>query len=160
MLYKCATCNYITKNKSNYNRHCDSKKHINKNTHKCSYCDEIFTKLDEFGKHEKDCIERTLRNKNFEISIKEKEIELKNSQIDRRDDRIKYCENDIGYFKELLLQSALNNNKQSTMFNDAMLFLAHVRHEYRIEDKPKNQKKMSEKMSEKISKKTRKNTKT
>ena len=66
--YKCEECNYVTHDKSNYNKHFRTQKHvknsmgnyvhieiIEKKNYKCKYCDGIFNNRTSLWRHKKKC---------------------------------------------------------------------------------------------------------
>ena len=65
-IYSCETCEYITSNKKDYNKHCSTKKHKDvtnvttvksdeKDTLVCSHCDKKYTSRMGLWRHSKIC---------------------------------------------------------------------------------------------------------
>lgn len=100
MKYKCEKCDYITENKSNYNRHMKSNNHIQKETdiktinivaHNapvsslnkfciCEYCNKTFSKQSNLTRHENICCKKVM---------KEREIELENKFLKKQNEELK-----------------------------------------------------------------------
>lgn len=88
MVHICKLCDYQTDNKSNYNRHIKSSRHIQKsvpvvkhnivnpetpqNIFVCKYCNIKFTRASSLTRHKKICIEEEFNEK-----LKQKELEIK-----------------------------------------------------------------------------------
>ena len=100
--YKCELCNYSTKDMSNYTKHCNTKKHINKSNecissinkisgtpldspglhknqikYKCKFCGNEFNRMSNMTKHTKKCSESETKLKIKESELKESKKELK-----------------------------------------------------------------------------------
>ena len=62
--FQCLMCNYSTSNKSNYNKHFKTKKHLNNmeqeiKIHSCENCHECFNNRTSLWRHKKKCISQT-----------------------------------------------------------------------------------------------------
>lgn len=87
MLYKCNICTYESKRKDLYQKHLDTKLHINKtqdNTRHCNICDkDMVVTLENFNSHIMTCVDNKLNEyKNIISHFKEKNIEYKEKLID------------------------------------------------------------------------------
>jgi len=84
-VYKCNNCSYSTHDKSNYNKHLSSQKHINifnniQKNNTCDICNKTFVTNSGLYKHKKKC------NKTGKKGTKPKEIEqIENTFIDIND---------------------------------------------------------------------------
>ena len=137
--YKCKVCNYSTKDASNYNKHCKSKKHIEKSntseedknfstkSHRkytvntqstknlCDYCGSNFSRLDSLKRHENICSKKKLNDVCNEAQMKEykKEVDHKNELYNKEVKRNKDQQKEIEYYKNILV--AAGNMLQSTV---------------------------------------------
>ena len=105
--YKCIKCKYITKNKSDYDKHIQTKKHAKKHednseenilthmsrtshaqvtqksqTSVCKYCDCNFTRPDILSRHLKSCISKLQREQELENKIHDLHIKLEQYEKD------------------------------------------------------------------------------
>ena len=101
--YECKVCKYSTKYIGNYNKHCNTKKHISKSNeinlnkkvppkssqnppktlpkindanYSCDYCYEKFTRSDNLTRHEKKCLKKYIKETEKDTKIKECEKEI------------------------------------------------------------------------------------
>lgn len=108
--YKCEECNYVTHDKSNYNKHFRTQKHvknsmgnyvhieiIEKKNYKCKYCDGIFNNRTSLWRHKKKCAlhKENKSCNNYESDsecdsefdkIEEKEIKIHDNSNNNSDD--------------------------------------------------------------------------
>ena len=101
MKFNCITCNYETDFKFNYQKHLETKKHIEKSklTNKvkpyqscidvvsiinipkkeeniCNFCHKAFTNAGNLGRHYKSCVKRNSLESNYENELKTLKSEL------------------------------------------------------------------------------------
>jgi hypothetical protein len=79
MIYNCKICDYETNNKTNFNKHLDTKLHISnsKNTITCEYCNKSFSSNSYLKKH----ISNTCKKK-ININNQESDIDIKSNNSD------------------------------------------------------------------------------
>lgn len=90
MTYECIPCDYVTNDKSNYNKHLKCKSHLkkhnssNNNKSICKFCDKIFSTHSNLLKHESRCMNKVLKIKELELELKyaNKQIEILKNNID------------------------------------------------------------------------------
>lgn len=119
MKFLCITCNYESNDKSNYNRHLNSKAHLRKilvNSKKrlsefqCPKCDKIFKSAPGLSRHKNNyCklpndINNKLNEKQKEIEIMKRELEIVNIKKELEVENIKK-DLEIEYGKKLLEKS-------------------------------------------------------
>lgn len=90
--YECVFCKFSTIRKTEYNRHIETKKHlekVNQNTndtqiipklypkksiiYRCTHCENVFTNASSLGRHKKTCFESKLKDDEVENLKKENE---------------------------------------------------------------------------------------
>jgi hypothetical protein len=117
-------CNFKSKNKTDYRRHCASRKHKNTehkipplNHHKitvkrihhvCHYCDDKFSRLDSLKRHEGRCAakkildaEIIIKKNNKKIQALKKEYEEK---LQEKDKKIMWYEEKLHYYRQIITQ--------------------------------------------------------
>jgi len=141
--YKCESCNYSTKDISNYTKHCKTKKHIEKSNkinqtekgipknsklfqiipeNECNNCGKNYSTLYNLNKHEKSCLKKKIKEIVKEIEINEYKKELKHEKelakrdkelYDKEVKRNEYQQKEIEYYKEAL--ATAGNMLQTTV---------------------------------------------
>jgi hypothetical protein len=115
--YSCSKCNYFTKNKTDYNKHCKTKKHNSKNkistilhkktqkstdfkpTHICGFCNKIYTRTDSLKRHQIKC-----KKKNNIISSQILEEKLKH-ELETKEiykEELEHYKRELDYYKNML----------------------------------------------------------
>lgn len=110
--YECKICNYITKNKTNHIKHCNTKKHLEKvienteindiqnyqneshpsptqvptksHSNICQYCNNNFSRPDGLAKHMKSCFNKLQKEHALEDKIKTLNAKLLQSQTENK----------------------------------------------------------------------------
>ena len=127
--YKCDNCNYATHDKSNFSKHNNSKKHIekekqvqhsshyihttltlpNENKYNCQYCNCNFSSIANLGRHTKSCFKKNQLAVNFEkqeLSNKVNELSMKLNDyiklLDQKDETISILKSEVTHLKSIV----------------------------------------------------------
>ena len=123
-LYKCEQCKYESRDKNNFSKHIESKKHqekvkqslnisqsypidISNDSHVCVYCNVHFTKSCNLSRHKRTCGERMTMIRGFEEKIDEL-----NKEIDELNKKFLEIKND--HKKEISHVKALHKQELKT----------------------------------------------
>jgi len=130
MNFNCELCNYSGRDKSDFNKHLMTKKHVEKvnettthtnNIHmtyqneeeKCQFCEKIYSNSSSLSRHKKVCSEKKRLIDNYEAQINEltKTIEQKDELLKKTEETLKKTEESITIQKlEIIhLKSLINN---------------------------------------------------
>ena len=141
--YECISCNYKTKDRSNLYNHNKTKKHlknttilnasifppiqlpytshisnqsVTKNQLQCQYCDRVFTRYDNLGRHMKSCETKNKQNKDNNLKKQlyeyDHKFELLNCKLNEYEKNVTYhteetqhYKDEAKYYKHLLMEA-------------------------------------------------------
>ena len=110
MKYECKKCNYETKNRKEWYEHNRTQNHINKENY-CTYCDRVFTRIQNLERHEKTCKFKKKIEEERAIIIAESNNKLKDLEIKMLNDKVEYIEKYNNKTINILEQENKNKNK-------------------------------------------------
>ena len=125
MNFTCETCSYSSRDKFNYNKHLDTKKHkekvnkqINesdknpkgiikenlKNPFICQYCNNNFSTAANLARHDKACFKKTqlATNCKNEISILKNELDIHIKALEQKDETISILKSEVAHLKSIV----------------------------------------------------------
>lgn len=145
--YTCTLCNYSTRDKSNFSKHADSKKHQKKvaqqlidaenaklaavpnqssNIFKCTYCNSVYASSANLARHSKACYKKHQLSLDFEnevVSLKN-EINKLNVIIDKDANMINTLKDENKHLKSIV-------NDAGSMVKSSMSAMAYVIKNYK-----------------------------
>jgi len=120
--YICESCNYETRDKSNFAKHKSSKKHQEKvkqslnhtsmvhksflndtleNKFECCFCEGLYSSSSSLARHKKSCTEKVILKEDYENKIKEHNVQIDNLKKDYIHIKQLY-DNDTQHYKETI----------------------------------------------------------
>ena len=157
--FKCTTCNYATRDKSNFSKHEISKKHIekvnqiqNKNimtlkpipndsaNFTCNYCNMKFTKSCNLSRHKNNCSEKEqliqqlthqVNELNIQLLSKDESLKQKNETLKQIDESLKRADETISILKSEVIHLKTIVNNTGSIIKTSVSTMAYVIKNYK-----------------------------
>ena len=116
--YKCTNCNYATRDKSNFSKHENSKKHVEKvnqkqylsstyhvpiidstldNEFRCGFCNNVYTNSGNLSRHKTACLEKKTLIDEFKLQLllKDEMLKQKDETLKQKDETLKQIDESL-----------------------------------------------------------------